>query len=130
MLLFFLSVLEITMTTHLIFAVLCLGVASASLIDVLKTVHQNPTFKTLPQRSQILIIELIAETEAGEVKNYIDIVGFEKVISVIDSKYFRVFLCSFSPAGRTLSSYSSRDLGKNHVEYFRFLHLPFVAKFG
>ena len=89
MLLFFSSILEITMTTHLIVAILCLGVASASLIDMLKAVHQNPSFKTLPQRSQILIIELIAETEAGEVKNYIDIVGFEKVISVIDSKYFR-----------------------------------------
>ena len=75
------------MSAHIIFTIFCLGVASASLLDMLKAVHQNPEFKRLPQDSQVLIIELIAETEAGDLKNYIDLVGFEKVIDVIDRKY-------------------------------------------
>ena len=76
------------MAIKLVLTIACLGVASASLIDLLKTVHQNPAFNTLPHKTQVLIIELISETEAGELKSYIDLVGFQNVISVLDRKHF------------------------------------------
>ena len=85
-----------------VLAVVCLGFASASLINILKTVHQNPTFSHLPHATQIIIIELIAETEAGELKNYIDLVGFQHVLAAIDRK-----LTVYLRAGVTQGSTSS-----------------------
>ena len=70
-------------------ATLC--VSSASLIDALYAVHNSPAFKQLSHHDQILIIELIAETEAGELKAYIDRVGFHTVLAVIDSKYYILY---------------------------------------
>ena len=67
---------------------ICIGLASASLVDVLNSLHQNQNFKLLNQTAQILIVELIAATEANELKNYIDTVGFSKVLNMIDRKSF------------------------------------------
>ena len=70
---------------YLLFVTLC--VSSASLIDALYTAHNTPAFKQLSHEDQILVIELIAETEAGELKQYIDRVGYHSVLAVIDSKW-------------------------------------------
>ncbi|XP_060580946.1 uncharacterized protein LOC132737629 [Ruditapes philippinarum] len=61
-----------------------LYVSSASLIDALNAAHNSPAFKNLTHPEQLLIIELLAETEAGELKQYIDSVGFHNVLAVID----------------------------------------------
>lgn len=66
-----------------------LAVSSASLIDALKAVHNSPAFHNLTHEDQILVIELVAETEAGELKAFVDTVGFHKVLAVIDSKFTR-----------------------------------------
>ena len=84
------------MSLRFIFGILCLGIASASLIDMLKSIHQSPSFKQLPHRSQIILIEMLAETEAGELKSYIDLVGFENVINIIDRKYRSLSVFNFS----------------------------------
>ncbi|KAL4227684.1 hypothetical protein ACF0H5_013120 [Mactra antiquata] len=59
-------------------------VTNASLIDVLNAVHNSPAFHNLSHADQLLIVEMVAETEAGELKQYIDQVGFHNVIALID----------------------------------------------
>ena len=87
-----------------VFGCACLLItAKATLLDSLNAVHSNPAFKTLSPADQILIIELIAEVEMGEVKAYIDQVGFHHVISVIDSKYIYFLLISALLGADTIS---------------------------
>ena len=72
----------------LLVSFICIGFASASLVDVLNSLHQNQNFKLLNASAQVLIVELIAATEANELKYYIDTVGFSKVLNMIDRKFF------------------------------------------
>ncbi|KAH3817157.1 uncharacterized protein LOC127882418 [Dreissena polymorpha] len=60
----------------------CLA-ASGSLLDLLKVIHSSPLFATMSPGEQLVLVELFAETEAGELHNYINHVGFSTVLAVI-----------------------------------------------
>ena len=73
------------------------ALTNGSLLDALTAVHANPAFHTLQPAEQVLIIELIAEVEAGELKSYIDQVGFHHVLAIIDSKYDIIIVIITNP---------------------------------
>ena len=87
--------------------------ASASLIDILTTVHNSAAFHHLPHPEQILVIELITETREGEVHNFIDQIGFARVITLLDREFAKLpsaifFFCfNFQSASMLLNVYEN-----------------------
>ncbi|XP_052780486.1 uncharacterized protein LOC128217387 [Mya arenaria] len=57
--------------------------ASCTLLDILNTVHNSPSFQNLTGPEQLVLVEMVAETEAGEIHNYIKTVGFSTVLAII-----------------------------------------------
>ena len=89
---------------RLIFAtvlvVSCSTFTSATFLDTLHQVHASDAFNNLTHSDQVLVLELLSEAQAGELKIYVDDVGFENVLALLDSKCRRsgdCFLTSLLP---------------------------------
>ncbi|XP_041372250.1 uncharacterized protein LOC121385579 [Gigantopelta aegis] len=50
-----------------------------SLINLLKHVHRQPYFHQLPESEQLLLVELLAEGQVGQLDHFIKTVGADRI---------------------------------------------------
>ncbi|XP_067687609.1 uncharacterized protein [Haliotis asinina] len=63
--------------------VLGLAVVSADLLNILKAIHKSDAFQHMPHYEQLLLVELMAEAEMGQVTKYINTVGMERISKMV-----------------------------------------------
>ncbi|XP_046342873.2 uncharacterized protein LOC124123731 isoform X1 [Haliotis rufescens] len=60
-----------------------LAVVSADLLSLLKRVHNSNTFVHMPHYEQLLLVELMAEAEMGQLTQYIHTVGMSRISTMM-----------------------------------------------
>lgn len=56
------------------------------LLIVLQGMHHSDTFHQLPTNYKLMLVELLAAAEVDAVTHYIDTVGFDKFLLLVDGK--------------------------------------------
>jgi len=61
-------------------------VAPDHLLTVLLAMHNSDTFRHLPASEKTILTELLAAAEVDQIHHYINILGFDRVLTFLDRK--------------------------------------------